>query len=145
MQAINLIQPVKILVKVTEAYRQKTIAEIQEALGIIDSQIQQMEFQGRRMLNELEKKNPGGLAAARQHLERERAINQDSRQKLLEKIKAVQEMPLGQEVPQGQMEGLLKITLGDYLDPLNTGREIVLEDGCVVAIRTTTSALKEEK
>ncbi len=135
MQEIHVIQPVKIIVKVTENYRKKTIAEIQSALEIIDNQMQQMEFQSRRMLNELEKKNPGGLAAARQHLERERAINQDSRQKLLDKIKSVQEMPLGQEIMQGQMEGLLQIAVGDYLDPLNPGREIVLEDGQVVAIR----------
>ena len=62
MQEVIIKRPVSILTRVTEGYKKQVAAEIQEAIAMMDAQIQQLEFQFRRALVELEKRNPQAVS-----------------------------------------------------------------------------------
>ncbi|MCL6559638.1 MAG: YlqD family protein [Firmicutes bacterium] len=134
MESLTLIRPVLVKVKVTEGYKKAAAAELREAVRRLDMELQHLDFQEKRLVSELEKKNPQGIPAARQHLEQERRRRADSRQKLLERLKEVGDLALGSEVVYGKMESPVEIKVGDDWRRV-LGVEIVLKDGFVTEIR----------
>lgn len=134
MQNLTLIRPVLVKVKVTEDYKKALAAELQEAIRRVELDLQHLDFQEKRLLAELEKKNPQGVPAARQDLDQERRRRLDSRQKLLDRLKEVGQLTLGAEVISGKMESPVEIEVGDDWRGV-IGVEIILQDGIVCAIR----------
>lgn len=134
MDCITITRPVIIKVRVTDNYKKSVAAEIQEAIARLDMQIQHLDFQARRLVAELEKHNPQGINAAKQHMEQERLKKMEARQKLVEKLKETGKLAVGAEIPYGQVESLVDLKVGD--DWLNImGVEVLVEDGKVIAIR----------
>ncbi len=134
MENLTLIRPVLIKVKVTEEYTKAVAAELQEAVQHIDLELQQLDFQEKKLTPELEKKNLEGVLAARQQLKKEREQREGNRQTLLNQLKQVDKLVIGSEVPYAKMESPVEVKVGDdWLDVL--GMEIVLQDGKIIAIR----------
>lgn len=134
MQEITLIRPVTIAIKVTEDYRAKVVQGIQKAISDLDTKLQQLDFQYRRMMLDLEKRNPGGILAAKQSFEKEQTLSKESKQKLLERLKEIGNWSMGQEIIQGQMDSLVKLEVGDNWSG-KMKAEVILEDGILVEIR----------
>lgn len=134
MESITITRPVIIKVKVTADYKKKLAAELQEAVARLDMQLQHLDFQSRRLLAELEKRNPQGINAARQHLDKERAVKLETRQKLMDRLKETAKMAEGDEVIHGQAESIAEIKMGDdWLKFMSV--EVVVLDGLVIEIR----------
>ena len=134
MESITITRPVIIKVKVTADYKKKLAAELQEAVARLDMQLQHLDFQARRLLAELERRNPQGINAARQHLDKERAVKLETRQKLMDRLKETAKMAEGDEVIQGQAESVAEIKMGDdWLKFMSV--EVVVQDGLVIEIR----------
>ncbi|MDK2888500.1 YlqD protein [Desulfofundulus australicus DSM 11792] len=136
MEKMTLMVPVLVKVKVTDKYKQALSADIQQAIHQLDMQMQHLEFQARRVVAELEKKNPQGIPAARQQIEQERSRRLEAREKLVDKLKEVARLNPGEEVVQGQLQCLVELKVGDNFQEI-VSREIILEDGMVVEIRST--------
>lgn len=134
MESLTLIRPVLVKVKVTENYKKTAAAEIQDAVRRIEIELQHLDFQEKRLVAELEKKNPLGIPAARQHLEQERQRRSESRQQLIARLKEIGQLAPGSEVLYGKMESPVELRVGDHWGKA-LGVEIVLEDGVVVTIR----------
>lgn len=134
MEGLTLIRPVLVKVKVTESYKKAAAVELQDAIRRIELELQHLDFQEKRLVSELEKKNPQGIPAARQHLEQERQRRAESRQKLIERLKDVGQMALDSEVVYGKMESPFELRVGDDWRKV-LGVEVVLQDGIVTAIR----------
>lgn len=134
MQSLTLIRPVLIKIKVTENYKKALAVELQEAIRRVELDLQHLDFQEKRLLAEIEKKNPQGTPAARQDLDQERRRRLDSRQKLIDRLKEVGQLALGSEVIFGKMESPVEIEVGDNWGRV-IGMEIILQDGVVCAIR----------
>ncbi len=134
MQSLTLIRPVLIKTKVTENYKKALAAELQEAIRRVELDLRHLDFQEKRLLAELEKKNPQGIPAARQDLDQERRRRLESRQKLIDSLKEVGQLALGSEVISGKMESSVEIGVGDNWGRV-IGMEIILQDGVVTAIR----------
>ncbi len=134
MQSLTLIRPVLIKIKVTENYKKVLAVELQEAIRRVELDLQHLDFQEKRLLAELEKKNPQGIPAARQELDQERRRRLDSRQKLIDSLKEVGQLALGSEVISGKMESPVEVEVGDNWGRV-IGMEIILQDGVVSAIR----------
>jgi len=134
MQSLTLIRPVLIKTKVTENYKKVLAVELQEAIRRVELDLQHLDFQEKRLLAELEKKNPQGIPAARQELDQERRRRLDSRQKLIDSLKEVGQLALGSEVISGKMESPVEVEVGDNWGQV-IGMEIILQDGVVTEIR----------
>ncbi|MDD4238664.1 MAG: YlqD family protein [Desulfotomaculaceae bacterium] len=134
MEAIHLIRPVLVKVKVTEAYKRSAAAQVQEALQRIELELQHLDFQERRLGPELEKKNPQGLAVALQRLEQERSRRKEKRQQLLDQLKGIGQLAEGTEVLFSKMESPVELKPGDEWSKV-LGVEIIIQDGIVAEIR----------
>jgi hypothetical protein len=132
--------PIKVLVTATWK------AEMQEALqrqvSAIDSQMQQLEFQGKRAIAEIEKQtiNPIGPQAKQQIESIKTQVNDEKiklleqKNQLLQQLTQLGSVELNQEVIQGNVESFFRVQQGDNL--IQKMRvEILLEDGVIKEIR----------
>ncbi|MBQ1249305.1 MAG: YlqD family protein [Selenomonadales bacterium] len=134
MDRMTLKCPVTIKAKVTDELKRKMVAEIQDNIKKVDLEIQQVEFQGKRMLTEQAKVDAQGLPALRQQIDMERQKRLDFKNHLLQKLKEAEAIENGSEVVQGQLERLVEIKVGDDMQSIMNA-EILLEDGKIVAFR----------
>ncbi len=127
---------------VTERWKTEMQEQYQRQLQQIDGQIQQLEFQGKRAIAEIEKKTiqPAGPEAMQQ-IEMIKAQVNDQKVKLLnQKTQLLQQqtqvsgLALDQEVAQGTVESFFQATIGDNLVQ-KMQVDIVVQDGIIKEIR----------
>ncbi len=113
---------------VTDQLKRRLAAEIQEAMRRLDGEIEGIGRQLKRLERE------GGDARALEQCRQQREARIRKKASLLEQLKQLPQLPNGQEIVQGSVEGLVEVRMGDRWDDIQ-GAEIVLRDGRVVALR----------
>lgn len=137
MDTVTIKRPVTIKVEVTDDYKEKINTEITNKIRQIDSELQQLQFQGKRMLIELEKQNPQSIPALRSQLESKNKRLLETRNQLAAQIGEINKLSVGSEFEHGTIESLQEIKVGDdWKDIL--GVEIVVRDDVIVDIRGMT-------
>lgn len=134
MEEMTVRVPVAIKSKVTEGLKAKLIADLQQRLDLVDQDLQQIEFQAKRLLSEQAKIDAQGLIQLRQQIEEEKKKRLNFKADVAAKLKDAEKLELGSEISQGTMEQTITVKVGDDLDAL-MGSEILLEDGKIVAFR----------
>lgn len=134
MEEMTVRVPVAIKSKVTEGLKAKLIADLQQRLDLVEQDLQQIEFQAKRLLSEQAKIDAQGLIQLRQQIEEEKQKRLNFKADVAAKLKAAEKLELGSEISQGTMEQTITVKVGDDLDAL-MGSEILLEDGKIVAFR----------
>ncbi|MCR4433535.1 MAG: YlqD family protein [Coprothermobacterota bacterium] len=126
-----------VLVKaiVTESFRQDLLQKLRAAIKEIDLGIEQLETQGRRYLLGMDSQNIQQMMAVRQEIEEEKRKQELVKAQLNEKVKEVESLPPDSEYPQGTLEGLVEVKVGDDLFGKIARQEIVIKDGIIVEIR----------
>lgn len=135
MEEMTLRVPVAVKAKVTETLKSKILADLHSRLEMVDQDLQQIEFQAKRMLSEQAKIDAQGLIQLRQQIEEEKAKRLHFKEDVTAKLKEAEELEIGSEVPQGTMEQSITVKIGDDLDALMKA-EILLEDGKIVSFRS---------
>lgn len=135
-------RPITVKAIVTSRWKEEVQQQLQSQIAQLDKQIQQLELQGTRTIEELKKKaaNASGDQVAKQVESIQSQVNQkkgellNKKNQLLQQLQQVQLLELDQEVVQAQMESFFRIEQGDSLvKKLNV--EVVLRDGIVEEIR----------
>lgn len=127
--------PVTVKAKVTEDLKTKLAAEISENIKRADMELQQIEFQAKRMMSEQAKVDAQGLPGLRQQIEAEKQKRNEFKSVMVEKLKETANLEIGSEILQGTVEQLVEVTVGsDFHKIMST--EILLEDGKVIAFRS---------
>ncbi len=128
---------------VTEAFKAKTQEQVQQQVQNLDNQMQQLEFQGKRAIAEIEKQTiqPAGPEATQRidaiqgqiNTQKSKLLNQKNG--LLQQLNQISNMELDKEVVlQTNLESYCRVSPGDNLgDKLKV--EIVLEDEVIKEIR----------
>ncbi|MEM6447965.1 MAG: YlqD family protein [Cyanobacteria bacterium J06642_2] len=133
---------VTIRVVVTERWKTEMQENLQKQTQNIDAQMQQLEFQGKRAIAEIEKRTiqPAGPEASQQIQSVTAQVNAQKGKLLEQKNQALQQLnqlsnvEMGQEVIQGNVESFFTIAQGDNLiEKMQV--ELLLEDGVVKDIR----------
>lgn len=134
MEEMTVRVPVTIKSKVTESLKAKLISDLQQRLDMVEQDLQQIEFQAKRLLSEQAKIDAQGLIQLRQQIEEEKRKGMNFKAEVAAKLKDAQALEIGSEIAQGTMEQTVTIKVGDNLDAL-MGSEILLEDGKIIAFR----------
>lgn len=134
MEEMTLRVPVAIKSKVTDTLKNKILADLQQQMDMVDQDLQQIEFQAKRLLSEQAKIDAQGLIQLRQQIEEEKQQRVAFKAQVAERLKEAEKLEVGSEIAQGQMEQTITVKIGDNLDAL-MGSEILLEDGKIVAFR----------
>jgi predicted RNA-binding protein len=131
---ITIKRPVIIKIKVTEKFKSETIEQIEKALERVNLEIEQIEFQEKRISYNAEKQLKQRYLNLRQQMEEEKKKRLELKTKLLEKIEEVKKWEIGLEVIEGTMESLVEVKEGDDWDRIMKS-EIIIEDGKVIEIK----------
>ncbi len=135
-------RPITVKAIVTSQWKEEVQQQLQNQITQLDKQIQQLEMQGNRTIEELKKKSsdPTSAQVSKQVDSIQGQVNQkkgellNKKNQLLQQLQQVQLLELDQEVVQAQMESFFRIEKGDNLvKKLNV--EVVLRDGIVEDIR----------
>ncbi len=135
-------RPITVKAIVTSRWKEEVQQQLQNQITQLDKQIQQLEMQGKRTIEEMQKKtsDPSSAQVTKQIENIQAQVNQkkgellNKKNQLLQQLQQVQLLELDQEVVQAQMESFFRIEKGDNLvKKLNV--EVVLRDGIVEEIR----------
>ncbi len=129
---------------VTERLKEQLKEELQRSIDEIDQRIQQIDFRTQPYITELQRSNIQQAIAVRQQVNQEKERQRSIREALLERMKQVEELELGEEVIRGTLESQVEIKEGDNLAEVLSGQEIVTKDDVVVEIRQRSIGEKEE-
>jgi len=130
---ITVSRPVVIKAVVTESFKRLYIQDLEDAIKRVDAVVQQIDTQIRRA--ELERQVSPQSRAVRQQLELERARQEATKAELSMRLREAQELALNSEFPQGTMESLVEVSVGDNLFDKIGRTELVVKDGIVLEIR----------
>ncbi len=133
MDSITLLRPVTVKVRVTEQFKDGMVFELEQQIDRLDNEIQQLEFQIKRMRLELANNTIGASAAQQKH-EMEKQRRQESKARLTEQLNNMENMPIGSEILNSSIQGIVEIKVGDDWDRV-LGAEVIVEDSKVVEIR----------
>lgn len=129
---LTLKRVVTIKVIVTEQFKKYLGAEVERAIRNLDLQAQQMEFQAKRYLQDLEDKGmvqEAGNFKNQLSLEKQR---QDAvKSGLTKKIEEANNLALGSEFIQGTVDGWVKVKKGENLYEKLGAMEITIKDGMI--------------
>ncbi|NCO36007.1 MAG: hypothetical protein AUJ92_14590 [Armatimonadetes bacterium CG2_30_59_28] len=132
---LTIKRPVTVRAIVTPAFREKLLRELRYAAQRVEMQMQQLEFQGKRHLMDLQKRNVSQAMATRRQLEEEREKHDSALQDLNQRIEQVEQFPLGSEFVQGALESFTQIDVGDNIDEKLSEVEVIVKDDVIVEIR----------
>ncbi|MEB3886915.1 YlqD family protein [Lyngbya sp. CCY1209] len=135
-------RPINVKAIVTPRWKEEAQQQLQAQINQIDSQLQQLEMQGQRMIAELKKQSlqPPGPEVLKQIENIQNQVNEqkskllDQKNQSLQQLQQIQTFELEQEVNQGQIESVFTVEKGDNLIK-KMQVEILLRDGVVEEIR----------
>lgn len=134
MDQITLRVPVAVKAKVTQALKDKILRNTDQALSDIDREMQNLEFQAKRMMTEQAKIDAQGLISLRARVEEQKQRLQATKAKAQHDRNEAEQLAIGSEIRQGTLEQTVVVRVGDDLGKL-MGTEILVEDDKIVAIR----------
>ncbi|MFN8671150.1 MAG: YlqD family protein [Candidatus Sericytochromatia bacterium] len=137
LNSISVKRQVLVQAIVTEVFKTNAANEIQQNLQQMDSNLQQLEFQGKRALADLEKQkaSPAELENVKGQIEAERQRLNAGKQELLQKLNMIGQLELGTLFPQGTIDNYVELKVGDNLYEKMSNAIIVVKDGVVTEIR----------
>lgn len=132
--------PVKVVV--TPLWKKEMQEQLERQIEATDAQMQQLEFQGKRAIAELEKQSPNPnspqvlqqVEAVKSRVNEQKIRLLDQKNQLLQQINQLSTLELNQEVLQGNVESFFRVQKGDNLIQ-KMQVEILLEDGVIKEIR----------
>jgi NADH dehydrogenase/NADH:ubiquinone oxidoreductase subunit G len=139
---LQLKRSINVKVVVTPRWKEEAQQQLQAQINQIDSQLQQLEMQGQRMVAEIQKQSlqPPGPQTLQQIENIQLQVNQrksellEQKNQSLQQLQQVQVLDLEQEVSQGQIDGTFTVELGENLIQ-KMQVEVLLRDGIVEEIR----------
>ena len=139
--SLLLKRPVTVKAIVTAQWKEEVTQQLQKQVAGLDKQMQQLEMQGRRTIEEITKQagqaNPQVQKQAENiqgQVNQKKAEMLEKKNQFLQQLQQIQLLELDQEVVQAQMESFFRLEQGDNLvKKLNV--EVVLRDGVVEEIR----------
>ncbi len=126
---------INVIALTTETLREQLLSEVDGALDELHLQAQQLEFQSRRSIAELQKTNVHRLVEARKEMDAAKEQQDAARQELLERRAQIEALPIDTPVARGQLETTVELREGDNLAEKMRPAEIVVRDDVIVEIR----------
>lgn len=123
----------KVIVKqiLTEKSKEALLKKYEEELHQLQKECDQLRFELKRM--EKTKKYP--LQNLQRHFEREMGHRKE-KMKLIEfQMEQLHMLPLGSELKEKEVEGIVEVKVGDSWDQIVTKKTIIVKDGIVTEIR----------
>ena len=135
MGTLTVKRSVAVHVIVTDEFKEELKAELRQAAETSQQRIDQLEFQSRRFLADLQRSDLNQAMGARRQIEAEKRRQDGIRRDIEEQLEQTNKLEVGSEYPRGVIEGFVEIKEGDNLLQKLAESQIVVKDGVIVEIR----------
>jgi len=135
MGTLTVKRSVAVHVIVTDEFKEELKAELRQASETTQQRIDQLEFQSRRFLADLQRSDMTQAMNARRQIEAEKRRQDGVKRDIEEQLAEADKLEIGSEYPRGVLEGVVEITEGDNLLQKLADSRIVIKDGVVIEIR----------
>jgi regulator of protease activity HflC (stomatin/prohibitin superfamily) len=135
MPSLTVNRSIAVQVIVTEKFKEELKTELQAAADASQQRIDQMEFQSRRFLADLQRTDLSQAMSARRQIEAERNRQEAQRQEILRQLEEADKLELDSEYPRGTLQGVVELNEGDDLMEKLGSAQIVIKDGLIVEVR----------
>lgn len=132
---LTIRQPVVVKIVLTEETKQNWLAELRRLVNQTIAELEELEFRSKQWMREAEKQGDAAIQAAEQRVQTERSQREERREQLIAQLSQIQQMDIGTEMPNGQVETMVEVSVGDSWEKVLMGSEIVVKDGVIVEIR----------
>ncbi len=135
MDSVMVKFPMTIKAKLTEKLRASMLEDFHNRISQAQLEIQQINIQENRALNEVGEDNQEEIEMIHQHFGIERQKREDFVAQTEAQITDTEKLVLGAEIVQGTTERFVELKKGDNVrDQFNV--EVVVEDDVIIAIRS---------
>jgi hypothetical protein len=131
---MKLTRPVTVKAIVTEEFKKNVKEELEGTISKLEAASAQIEANLRRYVPELAKTDLNQASRLRQELEGERARHDQARTELAGRLKEINDLKIGDEFVQGQIESQVEVKVGDSLADKMATAEIITKDGIIVEL-----------
>ena len=135
MPSLTVNRSIAVQVIVTEKFKEELKTELQAAADASQQRIDQMEFQSRRYLADLQRTDLSQAMNARRQIEAERNRQEALRQDIVRQLEEADKLELDSEYPRGTLQGVVELNEGDDLVQKLSAAQIVVKDGLIVEVR----------
>ena len=134
MDEMQILVPVAVKSKLTEALKTTLLNEINTNLSRVEHDMAQLEFQANGRIAEQAKVNIQAASQLRASLEAQKAQMQQVKEKLTNDKEHLEKLAIGAELNRAPINRLVTIHVGDDMNNI-VGGEILVEDGKIIAFR----------
>ncbi|WCN39067.1 YlqD family protein [Aneurinibacillus uraniidurans] len=132
---LTIKREIKVLMVLTEAARQKLNAELYSLQKRYELELEQLDFQAKKLLYEAQRKGRDAIAIVERRLSQEKTAREEKLAEIAVRLEHIASLADGSEIPYTTVQSDVEIRVGDCFDELMNGAEIVLVDGIVAEIR----------
>ena len=134
MDEMQILVPVAVKSKLTEALKTTLLNEINTNLSRVEHDMAQLEFQANGRIAEQAKVNIQAASQLRAPFEAQKAQMQQVKEKLTNDKEHLEKLAIGAELNRAPINRLVTIHVGDDMNSI-VGGEILVEDGKIIAFR----------
>lgn len=134
MDEMQILVPVAVKSKLTEALKTTLLNEINTNLSRVEHDMAQLEFQANGRIAEQAKVNIQAASQLRAQFEAQKAQMQQVKEKLTSDKEHLEKLTIGAELNRAPINRLVTIHVGDDMNNI-VGGEILVEDGKIIAFR----------
>ena len=134
MDEMQILVPVAVKSKLTEALKTTLLNEINTNLSRVEHDMAQLEFQANGRIAEQAKVNIHAASQLRASFEAQKAQMQQVKEKLTNDKEHLEKLAIGAELNRAPINRLVTIHVGDDMNNI-VGGEILVEDGKIIAFR----------
>ncbi len=135
---MQIIRDVQIKYVVTEELKSELSQEARRARQSLDTRIQQIDVEGRRVVERIQRENVVQAGQIREQIEQEKQQLLQYRREIEQRAREIDGLQLGDEIVRGRTQALDEVKEGDAVDKLLGPLEIVVKAGVITEIREAT-------
>ena len=134
MDEIQVLIPVAVKSKLTEALKTTLLNQINQNIKSVENDMTQLEFEANAKLAEQAKINMQAVAPLRAQYDAQKAQMIQVKDKLTADKEHLENLTIGAELPRQPLNRLVTLHIGDDMNAV-AGGEILVEDGKIIAFR----------
>lgn len=136
-------QPVAVKFILTEMAKQQIIQEHRKQIEQLGHELEQIEEQGKQAIEQAMSQGGELAKQVREQVETEKNNRLMQREQLLQQMQQIQQLELGTEIQNMNVETVVDVRVGDDWSKILMGSEIVVKDGVVIDIRRGGQSFQE--
>lgn len=132
---IKVRRPVAVKIILTEQTKTKMKQEYKEAIRRLKLEMEQLQFQGKKLMTEAQKKGTEAVKLVQERIGQEHRERREKLDMIVQQMEQLEHLEIGSELHHSTMESEFTIQVGDNWEEWMSGSEIVIKDSIVVEIR----------